>query len=283
MDGRVTFAGRAAVIALVFAVSRTLGGALASRLEPSALMSMFGSELVAGTVVGTWSAALATRMTGSAARAGAALACLIFVNLAAVMIEGAAFEPSALDLSAFPFALIVQLFVAALVAFAAIGLARPRSEVVLTLRRRTAVAWTGRYALCVLVYVVLYFVVGAVNFLLVTGPYYRSGVAGLVLPPPDVVLVVAIVEGGLFPIAIALLARAMGSSPRGRAFAAGTSMAVLGGVVPLILAPSLPPPLRVSSAIEIFLQKFPTGAVAAMLLGPEQTTQPGMSANPVVR
>lgn len=89
------------------------------------------------------------------------------------------------------------------------------------------------------------------------------------MPPPELVLFVAAVEGALMPLAVLPLLYVLPGSRRRRALISGTSLFVLGAVVPLIVAPSLPLFLRVSSAIEILFQKFPAGAAAAALLGPE--------------
>lgn len=107
------------------------------------------------------------------------------------------------------------------------------------------------------------------SFTLTTGPYYRAGVAGLLVPPPALVFVAAIVEGAILPITVAPLAYSLSGSRRRRALLGGYTLAVLGGIVPLIVAPSLPLLLRVASAIEIMFQKAPAGAAAIVLLGPD--------------
>jgi len=189
-----------------------------------------------------------------------------------VMIEGAAFAPATQSPSAMPIAVLQQMIVAILVGLATIaGMRRSRSDGAEPVqgRARSLTSWAVRYATCALIYVALYFVVGAINFMFVTGPYYRAGVAGLVVPPPEIVLFVAAVEGALMPLAVLPLLYLLPGSRRRRALVSGTSLFILGAVVPLIVAPSLPLFLRVSSAVEILFQKFPAGVAAAALLGPE--------------
>jgi hypothetical protein len=54
----------------------------------------------------------------------------------------------------------------------------------------------------------------------------------------------------------------------------GTILFVIGGVIPLLLSPTLPDLLRLASAVEIFFQNFPAGVVAAVLLGFGQVSEP---------
>ena len=267
-DGAV-FVVRSLAIGLIFGVARTV---VALRSDGGSDPTMIlATETAAGVIVGSCLAFIARDLTGGVASRALVLGGVLFGNLLAVMIEGAAFQPVAQGPSAFAVGVLLQLLVASLVGLATAVLVRTPdgSEARETVRARRAAAWLVRWVGCVLVYVVLYFVVGAINFTLVTGPYYRSGVAGLVVPAPEVVLIVAITEGALFPIALLPLLSAIRGTRRRRAVVAGLSLVLLGGVAPLIVAPSLPFVIRISSAVEIALQKFPAGVAAAALLGPE--------------
>ena len=269
MRGFVAFAGRALAIGLVFAVGRTVAE-MAVAPAGSDPIAAFVRESPAAAVVGLWLAFAATRVVGDGRSRAAVVAVALFVNVLAVMIEGAAFQPAAQPIADLPIDAVLQLVVASLVGIAAI-LLLPRSRVVddPAIPDRSAPGWLGRYLVCAIVYVVLYFVVGAINFTLVTSRYYDAGVGGLVVPPASVVLFVAVIEGCLLPIGVLPLLYALRGSRLRRALFAGTTIFVLGGVVPMILAPSLPLFLRVSSALEIFFQKFPVGVSATLFLGPE--------------
>jgi hypothetical protein len=259
----------AALVAVVFGIARTIAALVSGNAIPEPVAT-FVVEAAAGIFVGLSAAVLVMHVSGGRARATAVLTWLVFANLAAVMIEGAAFQPEAVPLPGLPASLFMQLVVASLVAVTAIQLtAREAVGPAPTAPPRSVLAWSVRYAACVLVYVVLYFVTGALNFMFVTGPYYASHVAGLVVPDPAIVLLVAVVEGALFPIAIVPLCYSLSTSRRTRTMLAGASLLVLGGIVPLIVAPSLPLGLRIASVFEIALQKFPAGAAAAVLLGPK--------------
>jgi hypothetical protein len=275
------FLAHALVIGVVFAGTRT-AAALVTGTARSDPLGAFALEAMAGAAVGLWFEFLVFRLRVSARAASAILAWLLFANLLAVMIEGAAFEPQALEPSALSVTVLLHVPVAALVAMTAVRIGRDerrRDVTIIAVPRRSVPSWAWRYLGCALVYVVLYFVTGALNFMLITGPFYRAGVAGLVVPPPNVVLLVAAAEGLLFPLAAGPLSYALAGRRSVRAIVCGASLFVLGAIVPLILAPSLPPDLRVSSALEILFQKFPAGAAAAQWLGPRDMA----SSSPPVR
>ena len=275
------FAGRAILIGLVFAIARLIAALVASSAGDRDVVGVFAVEFVAGCGVGVWSEYVVLHVAGRDLRVASALAIAlaiaVFVNLLAVMVEGATFEPDAQPVSTLTANAALQLIVAVLVGLTTTALV-PRSGSAASARafpRRPVLAWLARYVACVATYVVLYFIVGAINFALVTGPYYDSGVAGLVVPPAGVVFAVAVVEGSLFPAALLPLFGFLPGTRRARMLIGGMSLFVLGGVVPLIVAPSLPPALRLASAVEILLQKFPAGAAAAALLGPEDVAPRG--------
>lgn len=264
------FVGRSLLVGLVFGAARSV---LAVRGDGgSGPIANFATESAAGFIVGLCLSFIAQDLAGGVASRALVLGCVLFGNLLAVMIEGAAFQPVAQGTSTFASGVLIQLIVAGVVGLATARLVRTagRIDAREAPLARSAVAWLARWVGCVLVYVVLYFVVGAINFTLVTGPYYRSGVAGLVVPAPGVVLIVAIIEGALFPIALLPVLYAIRGTRRRRALVAGVSLVLLGGVAPLIVAPSLPLVIRISSAVEIALQKFPAGIAAAAFLGPEK-------------
>ena len=256
------------VVGLVFGVARA-----ALDTGGRSFSAAFALEAFAGVVLGLWLALIATSFVGGRARVAVAVGALVFVNLVTVMIEGAAFDPTAQSPASLPIDVALQLLVAILVGLATMTFGQRRGPLdpapVPAARERSMLSSTVRYVTCAFVYVALYFVVGAINFTLVTGPFYASGTAGLVVPPPETVLIVAAVEGALLPLAVLPLLSVIAGSRRRRALISGASLFLLGGLIPLIVAPPLPLLLRVSSAVEILFQKFPAGVAAAALLGPE--------------
>ncbi len=87
-------------------------------------------------------------------------------------------------------------------------------------------------------------------------------------PGIGTVLAVSVIEGLLMPLAVLPIVRLLPGSRR-RVIASGVTLTMLGGVVPLVQASTLPLVLRVASAIEILAQKFPTGVAIARWLGPD--------------
>lgn len=270
-----SFLARAAAVALVYGVAR--GGAHAVAVvfgarpldEP---IRTFALEFAAGILVGLLLGAVARLLGGTWRRRVVALTTLIFLSLLAVMIEGAAFAPELQPPAALPPAAVLQLAVAILTALAITSLfaGPPLPGTLPAVPRRTGWSWLWRYGASALSYVVLYFITGAVNYILVTGPYYEAHVSGLVVPAPAFVLGVAVLEGALFPLAVLPLLYALPRSRRERAVIAGSVLFVLGGLVPLLISSSLPIELRAASLAEILFQKFPAGVVTTLLLSPRQ-------------
>ncbi len=227
-------------------------------------------EVAAGVLVALTLGPLARRMGGSLSRVFVALATVLFLSLAAVAFEGAAFAPESVPPSTLPVMLATDLVIAAIGAgaiAAAFGLRRP-VQALPAIPRRSWSSWLWRYLVSAFTYVVLYFVTGSLNYVLVTHPYYETHVGGLVVPDPSTVLLVCVVEGAMFPLALLPLLYALPLSRRDAALAAGITLFVLGGLVPLITVSPLPVFLRVASAWEILAQKLPVGVVSAYLLGP---------------
>ena len=224
--------------------------------------------LIAGILLGLYLGPLAARTTATRRQHVLIWTAVIFFNMGAVMLEGAFFAPDLVPIS--PPLLAVQQLLAALVAGSLVALlfARPgqTAEFLQTLQRRSWFAWLWRFLLASLSYLVFYLVFGALNYSLVTGPYYASHAGGLAVPAPATVLAVELVRAPLLVLSVVLLILASRSTRRRTLLIAGLTLFWVGGVVPLTLQlGSLPAPLLLASAVEIFLQNFLTGAVAAWL------------------
>jgi hypothetical protein len=272
--GVLSFVRRAVVVGAVYAVARTIAleiAVVSGAPAPNEPLASFVFELMAGIVIGVWLGATARLLAGTARRQVVALATLIFLSILAVLIEGAAFQPTAVPLATLPVGALLQLGVAVITALLIVRLfgSRVTAIPVPSVTHRSAWSWSWRYLASAATYVVLYFVTGAINYSLVTRPYYESHVGGLVVPEPGTVLAVALLESLIFPLAVLPLLYALPASRRRRALLAGAALFVLGGLIPLLISTSLPIFLRSTSAVEIFFQKFPAGAAAALLIGPE--------------
>jgi hypothetical protein len=267
---------RAVVVGVAFIAAMMLVGMIFGSLGliPAAGAAPAGAAaglfwiLVAGILLGLYLGPLARRIPATRPQHVLIWTAVIFCNMGAVVLEGAYFAP---DLVPLPLPILGgQQFLAALVAggllallFAPCG----RSAAFLaTLHRRRWYAWLWRFLLAALSYLLFYFAFGALNYALVTGPYYASHAGGLTAPPGELVLAVELVRAPLLVLSVLLLILAAHTT-RGRTLVlAGMTLFWVGGVVPLTLQiGNLPLLLLLASAVEIFLQNFLTGVVAGVL------------------
>jgi hypothetical protein len=213
-------ASRALVVALVFWVARLLGGATTSALtgvdNPDPITELAAGLILAGAL--GWAT---PRLSGSTADRVAIVGIALFANVAAVMIEGAAFAPAASPVDRLPLALLVQALVSLVVAIAAVGLLPGDESRSSSGSRHGPRWWAGRLAATTSVYAVAYFITGGINYALVTGPYYESHADGLVTPAPQVVLGVALVEGLLMSLGMLPLVRHLRAKRRASLIASG--------------------------------------------------------------
>jgi hypothetical protein len=148
------------------------------------------------------------------------------------------------------------------------------------LRTRPWFAWLWRFLLSAFSYLAFYFIFGALNYSLVTRPYYESHAGGLAAPAPEVVLMVELVRAPLIVLSILLFLLSERGTKRELVIKAGWLLFAVGGIVPVILQiSSLPFFLLAASTVEIFCQNFLTGAVSAWLLGVDTTATKVTSPN----
>jgi hypothetical protein len=115
-------------------------------------------------------------------------------------------------------------------------------------------------------YLVLYFAAGLLILPLVRHYYASSGV--LTIPPPGVIVATQLVRGLIYALALLPLLRRMAGRRARAGLLAGLSLAVLGGIAPLLLPVDeiLPPEVRGVHMVEILGSNFLLGLLAAGLL-----------------
>lgn len=111
------------------------------------------------------------------------------------------------------------------------------------------------------------YIFGALNFALVTRPYYEAQGSPLAVPDPQITLQAELIRAVLIVLSVLPFLLTAHMPIRRLALWSGLLLFVIGGIVPLTWqAGSLALPLLLASAVEIFCQNFTTGVAAALLL-----------------
>jgi hypothetical protein len=233
-------------------------------------IAALGISLLSGILIAATLAPIAARLAASRFRHWVVWASVLFLNALSVAIEGGFYGPTMSPIVNRPVAWTAFLLCQSLVPAALIAWLFGQNAGFATLqpsRKRAWHSWAWRFAVSAFSYVVFYFIFGAVNYALVTKPYYAAHVSGLAVPEPLTVLIAETVRAPLIVLSIVPLLLLWRGKKAVLAVLCGVILFVIGGVIPLLLNTALPDLLRFASAIEIFFQNFSTGLVAAGLLG----------------
>jgi hypothetical protein len=172
-------------VALAYLAGLILAGVIAAifgqRLSAeSSNRSIFMLLFIASILLGVFLRPFASRLTLSRGQHLVLWGSLILFNLGSVMIEGAYFAPVLVSIP-IPILMLQQLLGtigAALVItqfFASTGSSMSWRSV---LQKRPWYSWMWRFILSAMGYLMFYFVVGGLNYQLVTKPYYESHTGG---------------------------------------------------------------------------------------------------------
>ena len=121
-----------------------------------------------------------------------------------------------------------------------------------------------RVSLAASVYLVAYFVIGGLNYTLVTHAYYESHAGSLTLPSAQTMFAYEPLRAVLMAMSLAPLVVLLRIRLPYVAFAAGALLLVIGGLVPLLQQTSLPLFLRIASLWEIFAQNILTSMIPGL-------------------
>ncbi len=125
-------------------------------------------------------------------------------------------------------------------------------------------AWGWRLLVAWLAFPVIYFVFG-MSIAPIVMPYYKAGVAGVTIPPVDVVIRTQLVRSALF-LLCSLPPLMLWRKSRGSVFLAmGLAHAVAVGIFGLVQASFFPMTLRVVHSIEITADSFAYAGVLVLL------------------
>ena len=265
---------RILVIAMGYVLTSLLAAWLLGRQpQPGAL----GVSVLSGILIGLTLVPIAAQL--ETARLGQWVVCgsVLFLNMLSVAIEGGFFAPTLSLMFRMPgawtaYLLFQSLATAGLIAW--LFGQRPRLTTPEPQHERAWYSWAWRFLVSAFSYLLFYFVFGAVNYALVTKPYYAAHVSGLAVPAPQTMLMAELVRAPLIVLSIVPLIVLWKGKKSVLAVLCGIVLFVIGGVIPLLLNTALPDLLRLASAVEIFFQNFLTGAVAVALLGFAATKQP---------
>ncbi|HRQ38607.1 MAG TPA: hypothetical protein PLD25_11930 [Chloroflexota bacterium] len=228
---------------------------------PTFLWIFLGS-LVMGLTLGV----VARNLPASAGRHVLIWTVLLFANIGSVIIEGYFFVP---DLVSNVWVTVAQQLlpcVVTAVLVCRLFAPRPAQTPVLAIHRPWY-GWLWRYALSAATYLAAYWVFGAINFALVTRPYYEAQGSPLAVPDPQITLQAELIRAVLIVLSVLPFLLTAQMPIRRLALWSGLLLFVIGGIVPLTWqAGSLALPLLLASAVEIFCQNFTTGVVVALLL-----------------
>lgn len=226
---------------------------------------------IAGFMLAIFIGPLAVRMTGSRGRQALVWFSIVFFNMGSVAIEGAYFAPELVPMP-LPILFIQQLVASTTIAMlVALLFSRPAKSPSIrdSLRLRPWISWVWRFLASCLTYLLAYFVFGAINYSLVTQPFYETHTGGLNVPPLELVLFVEVLRAPLIILSIGLFVFSFAVSRRRLVLTTGILLFWVGGLVPLVLQlGTLPVPLLLASVVEILFQNTLTGVVAAGLLHP---------------
>jgi len=259
-------AGLAYVIALV--LGSILVSAIGLRLpEAKDAVNKLAWSFAGGVIAGLSLGPIAARMPAARTRQLMVWVSVIFLNLASVAVEGFFFAPAVVG-DALPGLLLQQLLASLGLAWMVTVLFAPKESItIIPVTNRSGLSWTWRLLASALTYVSFYFVFGAINYILVTKPYYETNSGGLAVPAVTVTLTAEILRGALIAFSVLPFILTIGSSRRRLAVQTGFILFAIGGLVPLTMQIGvLPLFLLAASAVEIFLQNFSTGLVIARIL-----------------
>jgi hypothetical protein len=256
-----------ATYAATLAITKLL---LSETVDARSFLWSFVGSVAIGLALGSLSAS----MPATWSRHMLVWGSIIFFNLASLTIEGRIYAPNLIKGSLI--VPLVQQFVVALVTtWIIVKLFAPIIDSVpMTSIQRSWFSWLWRFVLSVLSYVFFYYFFGAINYLLVTGPYYETHAGGLVVPAQNIIFQAELIRATLMTLSVIPFLLNFPANRRRMMWLAGLILFAVGGVTPLLVqVGSLPSVVLAASSVEIFCQNFFAGVVTARLMSIDITKQ----------
>jgi len=264
---------RSLLVGAGYIIALTIGGMIMSTVGTSmpeardSLSSLLRS-FVGGAIMGLFLGPIASSVPLSRLRHILVWGSVILFNLVSVIIEGYFFAPLLIgdSLTGLIFQQVLVAFITSW--FITLLFTSKESALPITPPTRPFISWSWRFIVGALSYFVFYFLFGALNFVLVTEPYYKTHVGGLEVPVLSSILTAELNRSVLIILSITPFLLSVQMGKKRIALLSGLILFSIGGLVPLTMqVDALPLVLLVASAVEIFFQNFSTGTVAALLLG----------------
>jgi hypothetical protein len=274
---------RTALIALVYALGLVLAGGQAAALRWPLPVRADNSLLltaVSGVAIGLTLTLIYLLAPWSRWQRFAIGACAVFFTMLSTTIEGAFFAPKLVG----SVPTLVFMDVVAALAVGSAGMvdaAEERGRIATTFSwsSRTWYSWAWRLYVSAASYVLFYWIYGALNYLLVTRPYYSAQQTTLQVPSAQVVLGAEAIRGPLLVLAVLPLVLTINLTRRRLALSSVAVLFIIGGVVPLLRqAGVLPTFLLIASGWEIFLQNVSLALVITWLLGNARSSEHSQNA-----
>lgn len=232
--------------------------------------SRFIPIFIASIFLGIFLGPYASRLSLSSGQHFILWGTLILFNLGSVIIEGAYFAPDLVSV-AVPVLITQQLLATTGAAFVITQVFATRGEGLSwknAIQTRPWYSWMWRFLASALSYLFFYFAIGSLNYQLVTQRYYESHANGLTVPPVQTILAAESIRCLFIVVSIFLFLLSARENERQLMISSGWLLFAVGGIVPLFWqVGTLPLPLLLASAVEIFFQNFLTGGVSAWLMG----------------
>ena len=273
------FFWKSILVALGYMTGLILAGMLGSMLGVKSTTganstSIFVNLFVASLLIGAFLGPFASRLALSRGKHFILWGSLVLFNIGSVAIEGAYFAPNLVSIPV-PMLVVQQLLATVGAAFVITRVFTTPGQSASWLRalsKRPWYAWIWRFLASAMSYLVFYFVIGGLNYQLVTKPYYESHAGGLTVPAVGTVLIIESIRGLMIVFSVFLFLLSVRGTRRQLMVNTGWLLFAIGGIIPLIWQiGTLPLFLLVASGVEIFFQNFLTGVVAARLMGIEDT------------
>jgi len=256
-----------AAYAATLAITKLL---LSETVDARSFLWSFVGSVATGLVLGSLSAS----MPATWSRHMLVWGSIIFFNLASLAIEGRIYAPNLIKGSLI-IPLVQQFIVVLATTWIVVKLFAPIVDSApMTSIQRSWFSWLWRFVLSVLSYIFFYYFFGAINYLLVTGPYYEIHAGGLDVPAQNIIIQAELIRAVLIALSVIPFLLNFPKNRRSKMWLTGLILFAVGGVTPLLVqVGSLPSVVLAASSVEIFCQNFFTGVVTARLMSIDITKQ----------